>query len=376
MRRGILFALVVALTFTFTTQVQADKLSDVKNQSKSVSGQLNSVKYRKQQLKKAVAEKKAKQEALLQERKKRQVEYEKLSKEIESLDKTVKLMELQLAEAEDRYAGQQDMLKTRLKVMYENSDVSYLQSLLESRNITEFFQKLSLISVITKNDKQLMDDLDQAKKDVEYKRDMQEKLKLNAEAEARNKQQAINQADTSRAMLDDQIRNEAESLKELERQEDQLLEESKKLNKLINQLQKGGKKVYEGGTMKWPIPGHTKISSYFGNRYHPVLKKYKGHTGVDIPAPSGTSILAAAKGTVIIAGWQTGFGNTVIIDHGGGIATLYGHASKVLVRKGQSVNTGDLIAKVGSTGWSTGPHLHFEIRKNGNPIDPFSQFKK
>jgi murein DD-endopeptidase MepM/ murein hydrolase activator NlpD len=124
--------------------------------------------------------------------------------------------------------------------------------------------------------------------------------------------------------------------------------------------------------MCWPSESSTRISSPFGNRLHPILRIYKLHTGIDIAARSGTNILAANAGTVISAGWNNGYGYMVMVDHGGGIVTLYAHSSKLLVRKGNVVARGQAIAKVGSTGMSTGPHLHFEVRVNGiykNPLD-------
>lgn len=129
----------------------------------------------------------------------------------------------------------------------------------------------------------------------------------------------------------------------------------------------------EGG---WTLPVHAPLSSRFGRRYHPVLHRYKLHTGDDLAASYGTHIKAAKSGTVLYAGWKTGFGNTIIIDVGNGLTTLYGHTSKMVVSPGEHVSAGQYIGNVGSTGWSTGPHLHFEIRKNGSPINPMPYLKK
>ncbi len=126
----------------------------------------------------------------------------------------------------------------------------------------------------------------------------------------------------------------------------------------------------------WRRPANGRMSSRYGMRYHPVLRRRKLHTGDDIAASNGSSIKAAKGGRVLYSGWKKGYGNTVIIDHGDGVTTLYGHASKLDVKAGQPVKGGQDIAKVGSTGYSTGPHLHFEVRKNGKPLNPRPYLKK
>jgi len=131
-----------------------------------------------------------------------------------------------------------------------------------------------------------------------------------------------------------------------------------------------------GGDSGWHLPVRAPLSSRFGRRYHPILHRYKVHTGDDLAASYGTAFHAAKSGTVLYAGWKTGYGNTIIIDHGGGVSTLYGHASKLAVSAGQHVNAGQYIGNVGSTGWSTGPHLHFEVRKNGSPVNPLPYLRK
>jgi murein DD-endopeptidase MepM/ murein hydrolase activator NlpD len=154
-----------------------------------------------------------------------------------------------------------------------------------------------------------------------------------------------------------------------------MIEESKRLNSVIKNL--STKKKYTGGSMTWPCPSSSVITSPFGNRKHPILRKYKLHTGVDIGADKGASIVAANSGTVIMAQYdKNGYGNMVVIDHGGGITTLYAHASKILVKVGQDVKSGEVIAKVGSTGLSTGNHLHFEVRVNGEPRSDEGLYKQ
>ena len=127
---------------------------------------------------------------------------------------------------------------------------------------------------------------------------------------------------------------------------------------------------YVGGIMAWPVPGYTTITSQYGMRTHPITGVYKLHTGTDISAPIGATFVAANDGIVVKAEYNTAYGNMVMIDHGGGISTLYAHGSEILVSVGQTVFKGTAVLKVGSTGYSTGPHAHFEVRVNGNPVQP------
>ena len=133
---------------------------------------------------------------------------------------------------------------------------------------------------------------------------------------------------------------------------------------------------YTGGKLGWPVPGRSTISSGYGSRTSPIKGKGEFHTGLDIPAPTGTKIYAAESGKVINSGSINGYGYTVIIDHGNGLSTLYGHNSQLKVKVGQKVKRGDVIALAGSTGWSTGPHCHFEVRINGKHTNPWSYLGK
>lgn len=122
--------------------------------------------------------------------------------------------------------------------------------------------------------------------------------------------------------------------------------------------------------MLWPVPGYTRITSTFKMRVHPITGVYKLHTGVDIAAPIGSNFIAVNDGIVVKAGWGGAYGNMVIIDHGGGISTLYAHGSEIVATLGQEIKKGEVALKIGSTGYSTGPHAHFEVRVNNIPQDP------
>ena len=131
-----------------------------------------------------------------------------------------------------------------------------------------------------------------------------------------------------------------------------------------------------GSGQTWTLPVDGRVTSKFGMRKHPVTGVYKLHTGTDFAASTGTPIGAASGGVVKSAGWQSGYGNTVVIDHGNGVSTMYAHASALLVKPGQQVAPGEAVAKVGSTGLSTGPHLHFEVREDDKPVDPQPWLRK
>ena len=182
--------------------------------------------------------------------------------------------------------------------------------------------------------------------------------------ESRKKQ--LNQATREKEILMSRLEEDKISL---EKQCDELNQFAKDIESKIVKLQVVTG-PYSGGKMAWPIPGHNRITSPYGYRIHPILNVKKFHTGIDIPGPTGSQVIAASEGTVVHSGWYGGYGKAVMIDHGGGILTLYAHNSSINVSKGQTVNRGDTIAKVGSTGMSTGPHSHFEVRKNGAYQDP------
>jgi len=370
LKKALCFFLSIAIGMSLMMPAFADKLTEVQNQKKAVDKKISDLNKEKKSEEKKLQSIKQQKEQLEAAQRKEQQEYDGLVSQIDELKKSIEELDKSIEDSEKEYNEKVELLKTRLRVMYENSDFTCIDTLVQSKSVIDFFERLELMSTISKKDKEIIESIKQAKRDIAFKRQLAIGQKEQVQAKADETLKTINNLTASRASLDNQIKEINARLKKIEEEEDKLISQSNALVNQIKNLQKSG--AYAGGSMTWPCPSSKTISSYYGNRLHPILKKYKMHTGIDISAKQGASIVAANKGTVIMAGWQSGYGYTVVVDHGGGITTLYAHCSKILVSVGQNVKAGETIAKVGSTGMSTGPHLHFEVRKNGATTNPLN----
>lgn len=295
---------------------------------------------------------------------------------IADTDAEIQVKEEEIAAYEEQITAHDNAFRQVLRSMDETSASSYLELLLSSKSFSEFMVHIETINEITRHDTAIIDEMVALKNSVEAAKAAIEAKKAEQEAVraiASDKEAELSAKLAEKAKLTKQLEKDIENYKkvyEQARREEESLKAS-----LSSSLSNSSSSKYTGGQFCWPAPSYTRISSPYGYRIHPIYNTKKFHSGVDLAAPGGSNILAATDGKVIMAGWNGGYGNCVVVDHGGGLSTLYAHASKLLVSKGQTVSKGQVIAKVGTTGNSTGNHLHFEVLINGKTTDPMAYIK-
>lgn len=315
-----------------------------------------------------------------------QNDIEQINSVISDKEVEIKNKETQIKELSVKIEDTDERLKDRMKVMYENGTTSYLEIILDAKGLSDLFTRVSIVNDIVKHDKNLINTYVDAKETVEHAKNVVEVEKAeNEEAKGllvdkkSDLKVKTNEKKKLVADLEANIEEKEKLVEEGEKQQDIVRQE---LAKALAAQEAAAKKKsgssgstapakVSSGDFCWPSAASTRVTSEYGYRIHPISKQKKLHKGMDIGAAYGTNVLAAADGVVVTAGWNAGgYGNYVTINHGGGVVTLYGHNSSLVVSAGQTVKKGQVIAKVGSTGNSTGNHIHFEVIVNGSTVNP------
>lgn len=379
-------ALLLCLSMMFPAGAQAAKsISQLKSDLKTAQSNRN----------KLEAERKSKEKELsgvLKKKNEIEVEMSAMEEDISDIDAVISEKETEIETKRQeikRYTElideNEDQFKQRLKVMYERGSTSYIEILLDAKGLSDLFTRMAVVRDIAEHDKKIINTYVDARTGVENAKQIVELEKAEKEEakdllSEKRRELAAKKAEKEELVADLQYDiNEYKKLEEQGEKQEELVKQelAAELAKQEKTSSSSGASTapvnLSGGAFCWPSQSSTRVTSDYGTRIHPITKTQKFHKGIDIGAAQGTNVLAAADGTVVTAGWNSGgYGYYITINHGGGIVTLYGHNSKLLVKAGDKVKKGQVIAKVGSTGNSTGPHIHFEVLKDGTVVNPYN----
>ena len=295
-----------------------------------------------------------------------------ISENLENIEKQIKETEDYLDTIQVDYEHQKEVLQERLLYAYEEGPTRYLDVLLNSKSMLDFITNYYLIAELMQYDKDLLDGIERDKEQIEQIEQSLNESKENLKLIKNEQKKIAISLENSKIVKNSYINNLTNEEKQIQEEMSMYQEELDLVElEILLAVLENSDTQYVGGTFAWPAPGYYTITSPYGMRVHPIIKTFSNHSGMDIGAPMGSYAIAANDGIVTKATYSYSYGNMVIIDHGGGVTTLYAHGSEILAQVGDVVKRGDAIMKVGSTGWSTGPHLHFEIRINGTTIDPY-----
>lgn len=374
----VIFITSAISSFAVSLEEIENQINKNESQKESINNQLSSLKEQIEAQKKQDSAITAEMAAVLKEK---QQEKDKLKQMLEDLDYIYEQIEEyyeNIEETEKRYNEALKAFYSRAKIMYQYSQYNSLRLFVESKDYFDYVNREKIFSKMMNNDRAALQELMIMKKDLENKKAVQEQFKLDAEKLISEKQAVIKAIENNESNIYEKLEISKNAIDTLEAQEQAMIEESKNIEKKIQELEKMYEEYsYSSSGLMWPSRDSTRIASYYGWReVHPVYGYGRMHYGIDIDAAYGTDILSSADGVVTLVLFDdVGYGWYIIVYHGDGISTLYAHCSKVLVKEGQNVKQGQVLGLVGTTGASTGPHIHYEVRVNGKPQNPLDYVK-
>lgn len=366
----IIFLLVSCLLFGNIVQAETleEQQQNLQNQIEESTGQLE---YVQEELSATIVQIQQLDDTIAQA----EQEIEDFNTQLTELQTQVDETTAKLETLQKNYEENEELLAERLVVLYEKGETSFLDLLFNSSSLTDFLSNYYMLEQIVEADTELLESIEAEKTEVENTQKSLEEQKANLKILKAKREQTYVTMQNNKTVQQSYLSQLSDSEKELQQKIEEYKAEEERIENLIrlaaDQEYNG---TYTGGVMAWPVAkSGTYITSDYGIREHPIQGVVKQHTGIDIGnAGFGAPVIAAADGVVTMASYYGGYGNCVMINHGNGISTLYGHGQKILTTVGTEVKKGDLIMEVGSTGNSTGPHLHFEVRVNGSPVNPKS----
>lgn len=373
MAASVIYIAVDSLTAGAVTQSEIDNLKkqqqEIQKKQQELQSTINSLDYER---KTALAKKKVldDQIELTQE------DIENTILQIETYEALIEEKKQEVIEAQRIEDEQWALFKLRMREMEEYGSISYISVIFDANSFSDLLARINDVGEIMQYDQRLYEQLKASKQaTIEAKASLEKSLK-EQEAEKANlliKNQELEAQLAAADALLDEIEKNIDEAKKLYQEE---LEAGKKIQNLINKKteQLKQQQVKGTGSFIWPTPSSNRVTSLYGNRKHPIFKEYRMHTGIDIGAKYGSSVMAADGGVIIISEYSSSYGHYIVISHGNGMTSLYAHLSKRLVKEGEKVNQGQKIGLVGSTGNSTGPHLHYEISKNGSRVNPLTYY--
>lgn len=390
MRKKILYAIVLSIflitTTCYTFAVTQSDVDNLKNKVDQMEERQDEIEKEKSQALSSIEDLNAK----IQDS---EEELDKLSSQIQELEASITKTEKELKQSEEKYEKQQLDLEDRLIAQYKAGKTTYLDVLLGSTSLSNFISRYFLVGQVAKMDQELLDSIEAEKQKIEKAKAELEQKKVDVKTAKANQEKTNVVLKNAKVQKNNQIAKLSDEEKALQQKIDEYQEE---MNRMEEEIKKLAQSNSTGGTfngrLAWPCPSYSRITSYFGGRYSPGGGVgSRNHKGIDLGAANGANILAAEAGTVITVSNTCkhdypktvatkcscggGFGNYVMISHAGGIVTVYAHCSTIKVSKGQKVSRGQVIAGVGTTGYSTGNHLHFGLLLNGTYVDPLPYIK-
>jgi len=372
-----------ALTASAVTQAEIDKLKaqkqEFQRQKREIQSRINTIEFEKMS---EIARKQVLDDRIMLIG----MEIDNIIETIEFYVTLISEKELEVIAAQEREDQQLYKYKKRVRDMEENGVISYLEIIFDSTDFADMLARLDFVGDIMHADEETYYDLKRAQEETEAAKERLEQTKLEMEEEKLLQEsmqleleERLDEANALIEAIEADLESERALRAEVEADEEKIQRE---INKKVEELRRAqeaaraaaassaASRVRGTGQLKWPVPSNGSVSSGFGMRMHPVYKVYRQHSGIDIPAKHGANVVAADTGTVITSAYNSSYGNYVVISHGNGVTTLYAHLSSRKVKENATVTKGDVIGLIGSTGVSTGPHLHFEVSVNGSRINP------